>query len=130
DKWKIAFKNLLTRDAFPLDRQSFAFDSTEVLGIALGCAAICASDDFERREFAGIVARCFGEGNQDFRSQTLYNLAMYLLIAEDWTPRELLVSGDVKDIIFFICLKDVAPDLYSIQPEVLGQLEEQLLRKV
>lgn len=42
DKWRAGFDRIQRRDAFPLDRQTFPFRATELLGIALGAAHLAS----------------------------------------------------------------------------------------
>jgi hypothetical protein len=74
-EWAESAAHLTERDAFPLDRQSFAFRPLEVTGVAVGAARCSDLKSDTKTRLAAILSRLPAEGNTDLWSTTLYSLA-------------------------------------------------------
>lgn len=78
-EWAAALDHLTKKDAFPLDRQSFAHRPMELLGIANGAARCSVVTAQTQAELQAIVRQLPARGNQDQWSAGLYGIASYLL---------------------------------------------------
>ena len=77
--WGTGLDRLTGRDAFPADRQSFAFRPLEVLGITLG-AASCEHASSDGKEWLRrVITRLARDGNTDAWSIGLYGAAASVL---------------------------------------------------
>jgi len=74
-----ALDHLTSKDAFPLDRQSFAFRPLEVLGVVLAAQKCVGLDAATRTRLQEIVQRLPTDGNKDEWSAELYCLSSHLL---------------------------------------------------
>ena len=83
-EWAGALDQLTKKDAFPLDRQSFAHRPMELVGIANGATKCPGVTAQTRGGLHNIVCRLPASGNQDPWSIALYGLAAHLLGAP-WT---------------------------------------------
>lgn len=75
DDWKTSLGANLTRDLFPIDRQSFTYRPVEVLGLAVGVNALIGQHDRLRSDFADVVRQCRERGCTDATSSWMYWLA-------------------------------------------------------
>lgn len=73
--WASELSHLLEREPFPIDRQSFAFRPTEVLGIVIGAAKCAAVTDELRRRVSELIQELPAKGNQDEFSTGIYAFA-------------------------------------------------------
>lgn len=128
--WARALDHLTLKDPFPLDRQSFAFRLTEVLGIALGATRCDAVDREARVRLTEIIARLSAEGNKDPWSIGLYGLAAYVLGIQ-WTrtipPSFDALPADVLALLKWMTVAyDSSPGSRAIAPHV-NDLDHALL---
>lgn len=92
--WSAGLDRLKERDAFPADRQSFAFRPFELLGIALG-AHHCEYTSPKAIEWLkGVIARLEREGNADEWSSGLYGAAACKLSI----PWRRVISPDLNSL--------------------------------
>lgn len=92
--WAAELSHLLQREPFPIDRQSFAFRPTEVLGIAIGATKCAAVSDEMRHRVSDLIRELPAKGNQDDFSVGIYALAAKQL-GVPWTRR---IDGDAGSL--------------------------------
>lgn len=107
DRWSNGFEMLIARDPFPIDRQSFFFRPTDLVGIALGAAAT-NTDPAElsrilkdgqsrvnRDDYWSLALSCFAmsklgidwsESTPNFQSMTLAELSLLYWLEEVSSP--------------------------------------------
>jgi hypothetical protein len=89
--WLEGVKRLSGREAFPTDRQSFAYRPVELVGIAAGIAFLAPTEADLARWIKKIVVRASREHNSDAWGLALTDLAQTLL-NPDMPPSQ--VAGD------------------------------------
>lgn len=70
--WIGSCERILSRDAFPIDRQSFAFRPIEVLGIAHGLTKCSHGEDTCLESFRSVLRDCQTKANSDTWSRLVY----------------------------------------------------------
>lgn len=99
--WAREFGHVAATEAFPLDRQSFAYRPLEVLGLALGASKCPGADQQSLDRFRGAIRRLPAEGNQDEWSKLLYRLSAGVVNA---SLADISVTLDAKLPMPTLCL--------------------------
>ncbi len=126
--WAAALTVNLTRDLFPIDRQSFTYRPVEVLGIAFGVNALIGKEDRLRSDFADVVRQCRERGCTDTTSSWLYWLAEFALTESTPSLPKIDESDlpiNVAALIYWIVS---GPKIRSsVDPDLMLALEDVLL---
>lgn len=77
--WRNTCAEMLLRDPFPLDRQSFIYRPIEVLGLSFGVLNCQPSDDSLLQSYRSVLDGCKSKGNSDLWSQLIYWFAAKLV---------------------------------------------------
>ena len=128
DDWKTSLGANLTRDLFPIDRQSFTYRPVEVLGLAVGVNALIGQHDRLRSDFADVVRQCRERGCTDATSSWMYWLAESTLSTATPSPPRIDENNlpiNVAALIYWIVS---GPELRSsVDPDLMLALEDMLL---
>ncbi|QDT13403.1 hypothetical protein [Planctomycetes bacterium K23_9] len=130
-EWPTACESVLSRDLFPIDRQSFTFRPIEVLGIAYGIKRLAGPASPLHATFLATVRNCLTKANDDVKSRWLYRFAEMLL---DDTPCEMprlsddSLTLDVAATVKWLAMQQsvVAP----IDPDLVLAVEDKILKDV
>ena len=122
-RWRETCAEMLLRDPFPLDRQSFVYRPFEVLGLALGVRSCQPSEDSLLQSYRSVLNGCRSRGNSDLWSQLIYWIAAKVVGGE----AQSIPNFDVSEC----SLNSVAliKWLY-LKPEFANDTDESLVEKI
>lgn len=130
-EWPTACESVLSRDPFPIDRQSFTFRPIEVLGIAYGIKRLAGPASPLHATFLATVRNCLTKANDDVKSRWLYRLAEMLL---DDTPCEMprlsddSLTLDVAATVKWLAMQQSV--VLPIDPDLVLAVEDKILNDV
>jgi len=115
-QWSAAISRLLKRNAFPPDRESFAYRPTELLGLSLGFRYI-ESTDKDLAQFKQILSETEERLRDSSLSQKLLSAYAAHILGVDWLPIVISHPEKLSDselgIIFW--LQSVDKELQAIK---------------
>ena len=126
--WLESCDKILNRDAFPIDRQSFAFRPIEVLGIAHGLAAHSSTDNLHD-SFQEVLRNCQTKGNVDKWSQLLYWTAAKTIGLANY-PLPMLAAGecDLHEAALIAWLSTQFTEPQPLSDELIREAEARVIR--
>ena len=131
DAWRSGVKRLSTKNAFPADRQTFAYRPLEFYGLSLGARHLLAESSEEFQWLRGVACRLESVLPADLWSLLLSRLASSFLgvnWADDYpTSSQNQVTIDELGLLRWICMAH--PSLISPQCD-LPTLDGDILRRV
>lgn len=128
-QWLASCDTVLKRDAFPIDRQSFAFRPIEVLGIAHGLSEFSSTEDCLLDSFRTVLCHCQTKANADNWSRLLYWTAGQTVGLPDYplaTPN--MAECDLHDAALVEWLSTQFKEAQPFPDDVIREAEARIIR--